>query len=401
MTLNINKFLVGFCVTLALTVSQSHAQELSFIADIPADILFGSANAAGPQEGPNGQAGTQSAFGFRPMNAAGLDGVEQAGTRGRGNSFLFATGDGLTHDIGSLSVSLNTPLDDDGFRPDGQLELTIFQWDSDDANNIGEWDLGTGAEFTTGHTELFRQSFPILSTDSWTNGDLLQITFAPGQLQLTDGTAYGFFFRYTLDSLLDAAGEPLDEDVAIAFDARVDIVDDGVTAGALLSTNPAGSFEMADNAQSSNRAMNFFFTAGEPGADVLGDFDGNNMVDCADLDGYIGNIGTSVAGVTGGLANLDFDLDDTITEEDAEMVIGTLVVTSNGFTGTLPGDLDCNGTVDVLNDAFALVNNLGSIVTSYADGDVNFSGNVDVLNDAFILVGNLGMSNEPTGITIP
>ena len=398
MTLNINKFLVGFCVTLALTVSQSHAQELSFIADIPADILFGSANAAGPQEGPNGQASSQGAFGFR-MNAA--DGPDLAGTRGRGNSFLFATGDGLTHDIGSLSVSLNTPLDDDGFRPDGQLELTIFQWDSDDANNIGEWDLGTGAEFTTGHTELFRQSFPILSTDSWTNGDLLQITFAPGQLQLTDGTAYGFFFRYTLDSLLDAAGEPLDEDVAIAFDARVDIVSDGVTAGALLSTNPAGSFEMADNAQSSNRAMNFFFTAGEPGADVLGDFDGNNMVDCADLDGYIGNIGTSVAGVTGGLANLDFDLDDTITEEDAEMVIGTLVVTSNGFTGTLLGDLDCNGTVDVLNDAFALVNNLGSIVTSYADGDVNFSGNVDVLNDAFILVGNLGMSNEPTGITIP
>ena len=398
MTLNINKFLVGFCVTLALTVSQSHAQELSFIADIPADILFGSANAAGPQEGPNGQASSQGAFGFR-MNAA--DGPDLAGTRGRGNSFLFATGDGLTHDIGSLSVSLNTPLDDDGFRPDGQLELTIFQWDSDDANNIGEWDLGTGAEFTTGHTELFRQSFPILSTDSWTNGDLLQITFAPGQLQLTDGTAYGFFFRYTLDSLLDAAGEPLDEDVAIAFDARVDIVSDGVTAGALLSTNPAGSFEMADNAQSTNRAMNFFFTAGEPGADVLGDFDGNNMVDCADLDGYIGNIGTSVAGVTGGLANLDFDLDDTITEEDAEMVIGTLVVTSNGFTGTLLGDLDCNGTVDVLNDAFALVNNLGSIVTSYADGDVNFSGNVDVLNDAFILVGNLGMSNEPTGITIP
>ena len=398
MTLNINKFLVGFCVTLALTVSQSHAQELSFIADIPADILFGSANAAGPQEGPNGQASSQGAFGFR-MNAA--DGPDLAGTRGRGNSFLFATGDGLTHDIGSLSVSLNTPLDDDGFRPDGQLELTVFQWDSDDANNIGEWDLGTGAEFTTGHTELFRQSFPILSTDSWTNGDLLQITFAPGQLQLTDGTAYGFFFRYTLDSLLDAAGEPLDEDVAIAFDARVDIVSDGVTAGALLSTNPAGSFEMADNAQSTNRAMNFFFTAGEPGADVLGDFDGNNMVDCADLDGYIGNIGTSVAGVTGGLANLDFDLDDTITEEDAEMVIGTLVVTSNGFTGTLLGDLDCNGTVDVLNDAFALVNNLGSIVTSYADGDVNFSGNVDVLNDAFILVGNLGMSNETTGITIP
>ena len=393
MTLNINKFLVGFCVTLALTVSQSHAQELSFIADIPADILFGSANAAGPQEGPNGQASSQGAFGFR-MNAA--DGPDLAGTRGRGNSFLFATGDGLTHDIGSLSVSLNTPLDDDGFRPDGQLELTIFQWDSDDANNIGEWDLGTGAEFTTGHTELFRQSFPILSTDSWTGSDLLQITFAPGQLQLTDGTAYGFFFRYTLDSLLDEAGDPLNEDVSIAFDTRQD---NGI-AGALLSTNPAGSFEMADNTQS-GRDMNFFFTAGEPAADVLGDFDGNGVVDCADLDGYIGNIGTSVAGVTGGLANLDVDLDDTISEADADMVIRNLVVTSNGVTGTFPGDLNCDGTVNVLGDAFLLVGGLNSPATMYSQGDLDFNGSVDVLGDAFILVGNLGMSNEPTGITIP
>ena len=400
MTLNINKFLVGFCVTLALTVSQSHAQELSFIADIPADILFGSANAAGPQEGPQGSAFTQSAFGFR-MNAA--DGPDLAGTRGRGQSFLFATGDGLTHDIGSLSVSLGVPLDDAGFRPDGQVELTIFQWDSNAPDNFDNWDSGTGAEFTTDHTELFRQSFPILSTDSWTNDDLLQITFAPGQLQLTDGTAYGFFFRYTLDSLLDAAGEPLDEDVSITFDSRQDLVfpgEDGFP-GALLSTNPAGSFEMADNAQSMSRDMNFFFTAGEPGADVLGDFDGNGVVDCADLDGYIGNIGISVAGVTGGLANLDFDLDDTITEEDAEMVIQTLVATSNGFTGTFLGDLNCDGTVDVLGDAFALVGNLGSMVMSYANGDINFDGNVSVLGDAFTLIGNLGMSNEPTTIVLP
>ena len=220
---------------------------------------------------------------------------------------------------------------------------------------------------------------------------------------MTDGTAYGFFFRYTLDSLLDAAGEPLDEDVSITFDSRQDLVfpgEDGFP-GALLSTNPAGSFEMADNAQSTSRDMNFFFTAGEPAADVLGDFDGNNMVDCADLDGYIGNIGSSVAGVTGGLANLDFDLDDTITEEDAEMVIQTLVATSNGFTGTFLGDLNCDGTVDVLGDAFALVGNLGSMVMSYANGDINFDGNVSVLGDAFTLIGNLGMSNEPTTIVLP
>ena len=82
-----------------------------------------------------------------------------------------------------------------------------------------------------------------------------------------------------------------------------------------------------------------------------------------------------------------------ITPDDANSTIAELIVTSNGVTGTFPGDLDCNGTVDVLNDAFALVNNLGSTVMSYADGDVNFSGNVDVLNDAFALIGNLGMNN--------
>ena len=70
-----------------------------------------------------------------------------------------------------------------------------------------------------------------------------------------------------------------------------------------------------------------------------------------------------------------------------------MVVTSNGVTGTFSGDLDCNGRVDVLNDAFALIGNLGAMVTSYADGDVNFSGNVDVLNDAFALIGNLGETN--------
>ena len=129
--------------------------------------------------------------------------------------------------------------------------------------------------------------------------------------------------------------------------------------------------------------------------EVLGDFDGDGDVDCDDLDGYVGNIGASVEGMTGALANLDIDLDDTITADDAEECITTLVITSNGVTGTFPGDLDCNGSVDVLNDAFALITNLGDTVTSYAEGDVDFSGNVDVLNDAFVLVGNLGETNEP------
>jgi len=35
----------------------------------------------------------------------------------------------------------------------------------------------------------------------------------------------------------------------------------------------------------------------------------------------------------------------------------------------------------------------GGSATMYSQGDVNFDGIVNVLGDAFILVGNLGMNN--------
>ena len=136
---------------------------------------------------------------------------------------------------------------------------------------------------------------------------------------------------------------------------------------------------------------NIAITVIEPSAGVLGDFDGNGVVDCVDLDGYIGNLDNPATEM---LAALDIDLDETITLEDANSTIMNLVVASNGITGTFPGDLNCDGIVDVLGDAFALIGNLGSMVTSYADGDINFDGNVDVLGDAFTLIGNLGNTNE-------
>ena len=129
---------------------------------------------------------------------------------------------------------------------------------------------------------------------------------------------------------------------------------------------------------------------------IVGDFDNDMDVDCDDLDGYVGNLGASVTGMVGGPANLDLDGDEILTLEDANEALATLVVTSNGITGTFPGDFDCNGTVDVLNDAFVLVGNLGGPVTMYSEGDANFDGFVDILGDAFILVGNLGESNTAT-----
>ena len=129
----------------------------------------------------------------------------------------------------------------------------------------------------------------------------------------------------------------------------------------------------------------------EATTNVLGDFDGDGVVDCTDLDGYVNNIG---AAATGALAQLDIDGDGTLSATDANTHITTLVVTSNGVTGTFPGDLNCDGEVNVLGDAFALVSSLNTSVTTYAQGDINFDGMVNVLGDAFALVSNLGMSNS-------
>ena len=125
---------------------------------------------------------------------------------------------------------------------------------------------------------------------------------------------------------------------------------------------------------------------------MVGDFDGNGVVDCDDLDGYVGNIGATV---TPALAPLDFDGNGTIESSDATSVITTLVETSNGQVGTFAGDLNCDGVVNVLGDAFALIGSLGTSVDTYAQGDINFDGMVDVLGDAFILIGNLNESNAP------
>ena len=126
---------------------------------------------------------------------------------------------------------------------------------------------------------------------------------------------------------------------------------------------------------------------------ILGDFDQDDDVDVDDIDFYIGNLGTEA---TGELAQLDLIEDGTITIADLNFHITTLAETSNGVQGALLGDLDLNGQVDVLGDAFALIANLGSNgPISYGLGNINGDLMVDVLNDAFLLVGNLGLNNDP------
>ena len=66
----------------------------------------------------------------------------------------------------------------------------------------------------------------------------------------------------------------------------------------------------------------------------------------------------------------------------------------------IPGDANLDGVVDVLNDAFALVGNLGSTTNlAWADGNFNGDEAVNVLGDAFILVGNLDRDVRPSVAT--
>ena len=120
-----------------------------------------------------------------------------------------------------------------------------------------------------------------------------------------------------------------------------------------------------------------------------GDFNSDGSVDAVDIDFYAGNLGSPAVG---DLAQLDLDADDHITIADHDLHITTLVETSNPQSGTLIGDVNLDGAVDVLNDAFALVAGLGGSVGGYANGDLNADEQINVLGDAFRLVSNLGQT---------
>jgi len=122
----------------------------------------------------------------------------------------------------------------------------------------------------------------------------------------------------------------------------------------------------------------------------LGDFDGDGNVNLADLDRYIGNLDQPA---DGDLAPLDLNNNGFVDSVDFQRHYEELVETSNGGQGTFAGDITLDGTVDVLGDALALVQNLGNQVTSWSEGDLNGDGTVNVLGDALLLVINLGNSN--------
>ena len=91
---------------------------------------------------------------------------------------------------------------------------------------------------------------------------------------------------------------------------------------------------------------------GEVASDSVGDFDNDGDVDIDDVDFYVGNIGSPATGL---LAQLDMNTDGQITSADLDAHLTNLVQTSNGQTGALLGDLNLDGSVNVLGDAFILI----------------------------------------------
>ena len=123
-----------------------------------------------------------------------------------------------------------------------------------------------------------------------------------------------------------------------------------------------------------------------------GDFDNDGDVDADDIDFYL-LFGENTP--SRGILNLlNLNLDGVIGSADRETHITTLAETSNGQVGTFFGDINLDGTVDVLGDAFILVAGLGTTTgAGYSDGDIDGDGGIDVLGDGFLLVSNLGRSN--------
>ncbi len=128
-------------------------------------------------------------------------------------------------------------------------------------------------------------------------------------------------------------------------------------------------------------------------ATLVGDFDSDGNVNVDDLDRFNQNIG---AEATGTLTALDLDGDGFVGANDFETHYSDLVMTSNGQVGTVQGDANLDGRVDVLRDGFTLVSNLnGTSITSWSQCDFNGDGAVNIFGDAFSLVANLGFSNAP------
>ena len=123
-------------------------------------------------------------------------------------------------------------------------------------------------------------------------------------------------------------------------------------------------------------------------ADEASDFNGDSAWNTADLDALN-------AAIEDGTTNQTYDLnsDGIVDMGDRDTWLASAAA-ANGFASPyLVGDIDLDGTVNVLGDGFTLVANLLSSTSNWSEGDLNADGQVNVLGDAFALIANLNRTN--------
>ena len=150
--------------------------------------------------------------------------------------------------------------------------------------------------------------------------------------------------------------------------------------GELLVRGFKGDYEIQVTVPGGSETQQMSLLEGETVEIVIlpGDYDQSGEIDPADVDLLFAAYGAAAAD-----SQYDLDNSGTVDFEDAEILI-------TRYGHSTPGDLDLNGRVDVLGDAFALIANLGATSgVGYADGDINGDGQVTVLGDAFLLIANL------------
>ena len=258
--------------------------------------------------------------------------------------------------------------------------------------------VGTGADNDTGNTH-----FRAVLVEASFVSDPNSVAFDPtGFLELGGNYTQLDFTTLKIDLGGSVAGEfdqlqvagnavlngTLDVSMLDGFTATAGQTFDIITANSVTGTfdNVIAPEGMDVQVTYSSNAVSLQVTAG-----LTGDFDADGDVDVEDIDFYAGNMNSPV---TGDLAQLDFNGDGQITRQDLVLHIENFVQTSNGQTGALLGDLNLDGSVDILSDAFTVIGNLNQAVSSYADGDMDMNGTVNVLGDAFVLIGNLGGNNS-------
>ena len=201
-------------------------------------------------------------------------------------------------------------------------------------------------------------------------GRLIAANF--GRLTLADGVDLDVFVENQTEVAVDGTGN-----------GRVDVGDYLQTSAASilfsLETTTLGDFDrliVSGNAD----------LAGEISIDKIGagTFDAYDTISVLTASAGLSGTFDTVAGISDGLPS-------------SEGFAVTYDANSVDITRALLGDANLDMSVDVLTDAFTLVNNLGiGSGATWADGDFNGDGAIDVLGDAFVLINNLGASSAAT-----